>query len=320
MARTAATFLVVFIMIPLGVEAALIPPVMETVSLSVSPKYPGAHERVVATVSTSGDKSSYAYIWDINGETVAQGAGITTLAFDTGALGDPTEIVVRVVGENGVKKGEATRVVYPAEVDLVWEAQTAVPPFYAGRPLPGRESRISLLAVPFFGGISGDALLYEWEVNGKKLTNESGYGKSSVVVPVPSYQTAFTISVRVSTRSGSHITEEVVRISPQESFAVVYERLPLSGINFRTAAGGTVPFLENEIVFRAYPLFVRNPDVLTYEWDINGTPFINAEAPRYLTLRKEGARDEGLYTVGVNFINTASIFEKGSGRFTVEIP
>lgn len=320
MRHTVFLFALILAMIPLSGEAVIIPQITETVSLQVTPKYPKPGDQMIFNVHSSGNADSFSYVWEVNGKTVAQGAGIISITIPAGDVGSRATVSVRLIGSNGLTQGAASRSIKPADVDIVWEGKTYVPPLYEGRPLTNASSRLTLLAIPFFGSaVSPSGLTYTWEIDGRVLNNQSGRGKESVEITPPLFNNPFTATVRATSVDGSIIAEKSITISPVVPFAVLYQYSPLSGITFNRAASGVIPFKESEVAFNAYPFFVSDPDALSYEWNINGTPFINDTAPRSITLRKENANDAGIYAIRIAFKNVVKAFESGAGAFNLEI-
>src|SRR3990167_10337236 len=67
------------------------------------------------------------------------------------------------------------------EVDLLWQGNSYVPPFYEGRTLWSSQSRITFLAIPHGAGIGNPAnLTYKWTKNGTVLGNINGVGKNTL--------------------------------------------------------------------------------------------------------------------------------------------
>ena len=145
--RAALAFFFLILFMPFSGMAALIVPSSEIVSMHVSPAHPKPGELITATVSSTGDTNAFSYEWTVNGRVVAQGSDERTVVFTAGAAGSQTNISVLVVGENGDIRGSAARVIRPAEIDIVWEGRTYVPPFYGGRPLPSGSSAVALEAM-----------------------------------------------------------------------------------------------------------------------------------------------------------------------------
>src|SRR5688572_16598777 len=67
------------------------------------------------------------------------------------------------------------------EVDLLWQAETYTLPFYKGKALWSKESRVKLLAIPRGPGVGNPLnLTYKWTKNGTVLGNINGVGKNTI--------------------------------------------------------------------------------------------------------------------------------------------
>lgn len=322
--RIALVLFFVLMIVPSSADAALIAPSSEVVAIHLSPAFPGSGERVTATVNSTGNTGAFSYTWTVNGVVVAAGPDERTVNFVAGEVGSQTNISVVLVGQNGDIRGSAARAVRPANVDIVWEGKTYVPPFYGGRPLVGGSSAVVLAAIPRIiengERTPSGALSYSWSVNGQKIPGQSGSGKSSIEIFTPFFDTSFTVSVVAETRSGATLAESSAFITPVSPIIVVYEDLPLSGVNFNRALLNDADFPENEIRFRAYPFFVADPDGVTYAWDINGVAVTDSANPRNLMVRKEeSGGSSGTYIVTASFKNALKLFEKGVASFTLSI-
>jgi hypothetical protein len=303
-------------------EAALISPSLEVVGIHVTPQYPAPGQEITATVSSTGDSGDFAYEWIVNGEVVAQGFEAQKVTLTVGSSGTPMEISVRLLGSLGEVRGSATKIIQPGAVDIVWEGETFVPPFYQGRPLSSGSSSVRVLAIPLLvengRRVPASELSYQWSVNGQVLGNKSGRGKSSAEILPPFFNSPFTVSVIATTVNGSIAAQQTTTITPRSPLLILYENAPLSGVNFNRAQTGTVSLIENEMGFRAYPYFVTNPTNIEYVWEINNTDVTDDEKPRDLMVRRETG-DNGIYSVQVVFRNVAEIFEKGAAAFNLSL-
>lgn len=305
-------------LLPSLTMAALLPDVGAPLEISIRPEYPREDDIVTATVSGLSNKNSVGYIWSLNGEVIEQGIGVTSITLQVGTIGSAEELEVVAV-ENGVAQGRVTTLIRPSSVDLVWEGNTTVPPFYISRPLSSGVGSVTVLAVPHLslgsGELAPENLSYTWKVSGIPLTKQSGYGKSSVIITPPRFSAPFTVSVTVTNQSGSAQAESSVTIQPQTPKMLVYENAPLFGVRFDKAVFGTFSFIGDEVSFTAYPLFVSNAKALSYEWSIDGMPFaVNEEKPRDVTFRKVG-EGTGTHTVVITFDNPKNFIESGKSIF-----
>lgn len=310
----------VFLLAPIAVSADLLP-TFSTIELGMTPQYPRPGETVTLTaVDYSGNANSTVYIWSVDDTVVLSGIGAKTLSIPAGAAGSAQTVSV-IAEENGSAEGAATAIVRPADVDLVWEAETLVPPFYIGRPLPNGGSTVRVLAVPhiILNGIeaSPNTLIYTWKENSASLGNQSGYGKSSIVLTPPAFSQSFTVSVHVQTTDGTGAADGGVTIQPQNPTAIVYENAPLLGIKFNSAIANSFPFPGDELSFTAFPLFVSAADALAYHWTLDGQAFdVNPEKPGDVTFRKVGS-GTGTHAVTFSFQGQTNFLEHAQSSFTL---
>lgn len=319
MLQKAIALLCVLFLIPAFAVAALLPTFGSLLEIAVTPEHPRPGDAVTLTVSDpSGTAGITAYMWLVNGEIVDQGIGHTSISIVAGALGNAA--TVRVVAiENGSPRGEAVTIIRPASVDIIWEGDTYTPPLYIGRPLASGEGAVRLMAIPHLplGGaeVAASRVVYSWKLNGVPVAKQSGYGKSSITIFPPRFGTGFSVSVRASTQDGTVVAENVARIEPQAPSLLVYEDTPLLGMRFDRALSGVFPFLEDEVSFVLYPIFVSNLRDASYTWNLDGTPFaVDAAKPRAATFRKVGG-GSGVHTVSVSFENAKRFLERGESSF-----
>ena len=292
-------FLVLFLMSPGAVHAQFgLPGAGTSLSLTTTPEYPGPQQTVRLTVQSAlTDLSSSNITWYANGTVIASGVGVTEATVTTGLVGSATGFRVEVQGEISAA---ATGVLRPTAVDLVWEADSYVPPFYRGRALPSAGSIVRLFAVPHFqysgtqSRVPANDLTYTWKKNGRTIASISGKGRHSVTMEGPVLFGSDTVSVEVSTDDSTLRGFASTRIASVEPSLILYENHPVFGILYHRAllANDAVP--ETEITLSAVPYFApaRNPDngLLQYVWRVNNFAVQNDLArPSTITLNAEGS-------------------------------
>ncbi len=321
--RALLPILLIALLMPFGASAEIIPTLGGTMELLAVPNNPGPKEtvRLSAKIYT-GVTTNSSYTWVVNGKTAEQGIGRDSISVTLGGPGSVTTVEVSAyqAGEFIAEKSITFR---PATIDLVWEGNTSRPPLYIGRPLPNGSSNTTILAVPHIvrsgATISPSDLVYTWSVNGKVLASQSGYGKISATIASPRFESAFEVSVKATTRDGVITSEKTTVVTPIRPTAVVYENAPLLGHTFNKATAGTFEFLEDEASFTAYPLFVSSTDDLSYEWQLDGEPFVLDKLnPFDVTFRKEGG-GRGLHSVEFSFEHVNKLFERGTRTFNLSI-
>ena len=304
---------------PIFASAALLPSFGSPIEIGVNPEHPRAGNQVTLTVSDPQEEvGTTAYMWLVNEVVVDQGIGHKSIAITARAEGT-TETVRVIAIENGIARGDAVTIIRPASVDIIWEGGTYTPPLYIGRPLPTAQSTVTVIAIPHLP-VNGteaesESLIYSWKMGGVTLQKQSGYGKSSITVTPPRFGAAFSVSVLVSNRNGTVVAENSVLIQPQTPSIIIYEDAPLIGVRFNKAETGLFPFINEEVSFVAYPLFVSNMNDVSYTWNLDTSPFaVDPARPRAATFRKVGG-GKGTHTVSVSFENMKKFLERGDTTF-----
>lgn len=259
-------------------------------TLTLTPEYPDAGEVVNLSVSSFGmDLARSSISWYENGKPFAQGAGRTEATLVSGALGSVTRIDVIATEESGIV-GSARAVIQPTEVDLIWSADSYVPPFYEGRRLPGSSSVIRAQALVRFkkpnGTYVSDAdIIYSWYKGSQRIL--SGRGKSGATFPGPTLFEREEIVVLAESVDGTYRGRAAAQIQSVDPTLELYENHPLFGILFHRAFVGSVLTLESEQLVTAVPYSAgarssRDTDFI-YSWKVNGKD-IQANPERIDTL------------------------------------
>jgi len=319
MLRKAIVIVAILSFAPIAAWGALLPTFGSLLEITLEPEHPRPGDSITVTVSDpSEERGVTAYMWLVNGKVVDQGVGHTSISLSANPLG--TADTVRVVAiENGVGRGEATTIIRPATVDMLWEGNTYVPPFYIGRPLVSGQGTVKLMAIPHLAvrgsEIPAGRAVYAWKVNGVPLEKQSGYGKASISITPPRFGASFNVSVVARTQDGTVVAENSVLIEPQAPSLLVYEDAPLLGVRFDRALSGMFPFSGDEVSFVLYPLFVSNSRDVSYTWNLDSVPFaVDPAKPRAATFRKVGS-GTGTHTVSASFENAKRFLERGDTSF-----
>ena len=118
--------------------------------VDISPNYPRPNETVSINLSLyTADLNSALITWYRDGESVLEGRGETRYSFQMGPVGKETKIEIQIELLGGTSFSK-TFTLNPASVDLVWEADSYVPPFYKGKALHAMQGRLKIVAMPEF--------------------------------------------------------------------------------------------------------------------------------------------------------------------------
>ncbi len=295
------------------------------VGFNITPKNPGSFTNVkVSAISYEMDLNNAHIYWYINGSLEKEGVGRKEFSFQTGKNGSNT--VVRGVFKGDGKEIEKTMSVNPADVDIVWEADTYVPPLYKGKAGASPKSTVKVVAVPFFLSekgtrISPDDLTYEWFANSSRISK--GYGKTSEKITMGSPFGDTKVSVIATNSKGDIVAEKEIKIKPEEPLIIFYEDKPADGTNYLNALNLQTNLSEREINIRAEPYFFSYPDTptdknLEFTWTMNEkgiTP--NEGTPKIITLRSESS-EETTSLINVSIKNIKRLFQSTNNSLMVK--
>lgn len=319
--KHAYVLVILALITPLTAGAVVVPILPPPLEIQISPEAPVPGATVtVSAKSYSGNLDETAYTWTVDGRVVDQGLGRNVITLSAGVLGSAMVVTV-TAAEGAASRGEASVTIRPADVDIVWEGATYVPPFSGILPLPNGGSRTTFVAIPQVIGSNGlkdpSALIYTWRINNGQSPALAGRGKSTLVVPMPPrFANPFTVSVEVAASDGSAHARRSVTIEPVTPSILIYEVAPLLGVRFDRAVQASFA-LADEVTFEAYPLYIGEGDQTTsVSWTVNGAPQEADDKPREITLRKTGG-GEGRYTIGFSYASAVRMFESAQRSFVL---
>lgn len=289
--------LVLLVTSPLSVEAQFATEMLaRPLTLTVTPENPGPNAPASAHIESYAlDLDRSTVTWYINGKQFAKGAGLADISFSVGAANSRTTIQVEAVDSAGVI-GQAQMSVTPAEMNIIWESDAYVPPFYKGKRLAGASSNIRAQAMTQFarGGtpIEDKDIIFKWSRNGSPLASISGRGKSSVSFTGPSLFGTDTITVVAQTVDGTLTSRTSIQIESLDPFVFLYEFHPLFGILLHQPLQGPQETQESEKDFTALPFFAKvtspRSEAITYQWSLDGTSIPNnPQSPQNFKIRTD---------------------------------
>jgi len=303
-----------------------IPGITDRISLSVIPETPTAFETTTITaISYNLDLSRARISWYVNGALADSGIGKKTFAFTTGDVGETTTIRVVMDSMEGIHT-ERIYAITPSNVELAWEALTYTPPFYKGKALFTTQSGIRIVALPDFRDDSGayippESLIYQWKINNKPQSDQSGYGKSTLTLPETSVlESTFTVEVDVSDISNTSHTVKSLALQSTQPFMRIYTIDPLIGLDLGHSVKAPFSFEDKEVVFYAVPYFYSTPTAsdysMNYAWYINGTKTLTGDK-NILTVRKTNAAGRG--TIGLKSYQISKRLQSSQISFDVTL-
>jgi len=264
--------------------------------------------------------------WFVNDSLVSEGIGVSQFNFTAGPLG--SESVVRVEARGEGAAATVSDVIRPTEVDLLWEGNTYVPPFYAGRALPSAGSSVRLFAVPRFQipgtsvTVPSDELIYTWKKNNRPLPSVSGKARHSIVIESPVLFASDTISVEVRTADNTLHGSASARIASVEPALALYEEHPIHGTLYHNAITNDENLSEVEAAFSAVPYFAPVQNIyssgLLYDWRVNRTKVKNNPTkPNAITLNAAGSSGRALIELTVT--HATNFFLRVSKQWNIQL-
>lgn len=256
------------------VAGAQTPSGADAIMLSYYPQRPTPGEQVTVTASSQlYDLTKLQTVWMRDGQEVESGKGVLQVDITAPRSGATT----RVTFSAGGSTASAYVDIAPTEIDLLFEAESYIPPFFRGRALPLTPAKIRAQAIPHLqqGGspIPSAQLYYSWRVNGTTVKGVSGKGKSVALLPSPVLFGADTISVDVGTSAGVVLDSASVRVVSARPLATLYQDHPLLGIIYHRSLPAQTHLASGDVTLVAVPYFAAittlTEPVLRYVWKVN---------------------------------------------------
>ena len=288
-------------------------PGAEELSITVSPQYPRPYDTATITVSsTLLDLNASTITISVNGAVVSENErkGVFTMG------GPGTASVISVTTKDATGTHQATKRLSPADVALVTESNSTVPPFYKGAQLVASEGSVRLIALADFQTTTGAKippanLAYTWKFGDKVLEAQSGLGKNILNATAPIRYRDARITVTVTTQDKSLVAQASTVVSPIDPFIRIYKNDPLGGIDLTTALFGTFTMATDEQTFHAVPYYYAAFPKIA--WTLNGT---DSDQDPDLTVRTTGAA-RGTAVLGARASDT-NVINNAETRFTVQ--
>ncbi len=293
-------------------------------TVDLYPEIPGPNQAVEVRIESYATDLNRAQItWTLNGKVLEQGIGIKTFNFTTGNLGVVSNLTITVETSDGNISSQNMKI-GPAEVDILWEAQTYTPPFYKGRALPSYQSKIKLVAVPNMmqagTKISPNTMVYKWKKDGEIMNQVSGFGKSIIYLEDPVPLDGTQIDVEASSLDGTIKATKRIYLTQIAPKVLIYEVSPLKGTQLQSAINSIFNLTKQEIKFAAVPYFYSSlsPKASTkYTWFLNGSALSGQTKPEISFSTQEG--QEGTAQISVEARHTDRVFQRASAEASIAI-
>lgn len=290
--------------------------------VNIIPNYPRPNQTVFINLTLyTGDLNSADITWYKNNKEVLSGKGETRYSFKAGNVGEETNIEVKIKLANSVSFSKSFTL-NPASVDIVWEANSYVPPFYKGKALHPRQGSLKVVATPEFvkngRRISAQNLIYEWSNGLDVYQSQSGYGKSTVILNGSLLGRTEEIKVLVTDPVNNLVAESFVAIKPVDSEIIFYENNPYYGQIFDSAVTNTFDLATDEIQILAAPYYFTKESFggLKYEWQLNGQTIPNLSDSRTAIFRKPENKG-GKSVISLRVKNVNRILQQADNKLTM---
>jgi hypothetical protein len=295
--------------------------VQEQLSFSLTPSVPRPNQLVSAKIASySVDLNRLQISWYLNGELVKRAIGENVFEFQMGDIGKITRLRVVITKSDGstLEKNYSFR---PAEVDLIYEAQTHTPPFYQGQAYFTKQSDLKITAMPQVLNSAGNLIkpeniIYKWYLDGSVVQNQSGYGKQNFFYGGKLLDSNVRVGVEISTIEDGAVANTSINIDSQNPEVIIYEKNPILGTLYNNIVSNLFQINIPEIEFEAVPYFFKKDSVLNkstaYDWKLNGSK-INSPNTNSLVFRNE-KNQKGQANIGIS-ISNETILQKASNNF-----
>jgi hypothetical protein len=294
---------------------------LDLVNIKTNPKTPGENQEVTISLeSYAVDLNSAKIVWYVDKDPQKEGIAEKTFTVHTGELGQKMTVDIVIFTAAGAKIDQQI-VIAPAEIAILWEAQTFTPPFYKGKALPTFKSLVRITAIPRWNTLQSDPtqFSYKWTYNRTQGVG-GGLGKNSVVIPVEWSNSQIPITLETSLAEAKLIGYENKNIQTSDTKLLFYEQAPLLGIQYDHALLGSINALGNEFAIHAVPYFFSTDNYLNnelvYTWKINGNNIAAGMDAMKMMLPKQGKGAES-YSVGLRIQSPKRILQEGNAQTSI---
>ncbi|MFH0804528.1 MAG: hypothetical protein V1896_02920 [Candidatus Zambryskibacteria bacterium] len=291
--------------------------------VGIIPNYPRPNEMVFLNLELyTGDLSSADITWSKDGETVLSGKGEIKYSFNAGPIGKETDIKVNIKLINGVSFSKNFSLT-PASVDMVWEANSYVPPFYRGKALHPRQGVLKIVAMPEFvkngRRVPSENLVYKWSNDAESYQDQSGYGKNVLVLNGSLFGRSENLQVLISDPINNLVAQGFIDVPTIDPEIVFYENNPYYGHIFESAIANIFNLKTEEVQILAAPYFFTKESGggLQYEWTLNGQTIPGLSGSRTAVFRRPEDKTTGRSVISLRMENTNRILQQADNSLTM---
>lgn len=293
----------------------------DELNIEVSPSNPKPNQKVSVSLALyTGDLNSAYITWTKNGKTVLEGTGETKYSFVIGQAGTETSIKISVKLANGIIFSKSFSL-NPTSVDLVWESDSYVPPFYKGKALHTKQGLLKIVASPNFvingKQISPNNLVYKWSNEVRSFQDQSGYGKNVLILGGSLFGRSENIRIKVTDPVNNLSAENSIIINPIDPEIVFYENDPYYGFIFDSAVIESYDLKNKEVQFFAAPFYFTRSDYgLKYSWRLNNQELSNLSDSVSAIFRKPET-ESGRSLISLSVENPEKILQQANKNITI---
>ncbi len=297
-------------------------------TMAKTPEHPRPGDSVSVSVESYNiDLNRSEVHWFVNDVPLKTGLGIKNVTVPSGRNGETTTVRVVAIGEDG-RTYSSKVIIRPAEVNLLWQAQSYTPPFYKGKALMPYQGTVLVAAVPSFSRgtsvMSAESLIYTWKEGDDVIGDSSGKGRSLFVFRGSIPMRPKTISVTVESPDHTMVAEALVNVVPVAPRLLFYEEHPRYGLLTSKALSGRFHLEEDEVRISALPYYFEINSMLdkaiSYDWQANYNPITTERTPSVALRRqseKAGRTDLFLEAKSTDEQKTFQVAEE---RLSIEFP
>ncbi len=295
--------------------------VSNNVSLSILPAapLPGGSATVTVT-SYLLDLDRANFTWFLNGVKKTNAVGAKQFSFTTAKAGGITTVGVSIQTADGATISKSISI-QPAEVNLAFEANSTVHPFYKGKALFPSQGVIKFVALPNLVDQSGNAissnkLIYKWTLNREIQGSLSGFGKDTFSYVGTILGESLDVKVEASSLDGSQIAQTELVVSPIQPRVLLYENNPLFGVMYEKALSDGFSFIGGDVKILATPFYFNKNALLSYLWTLNGDILQNEQGAN-INLHQGG--EAGTSAISLEVSDGSKLLLKATTGISIEL-
>jgi len=295
----------------------------DELNVEIIPTYPKPNGIALISLAMYTEDLNPADItWYQDGKVVLSGKGETRYSFKAGSVGEETNIEIKIKLLSGISFSK-TFTLNPVSVDIVWEANSYVPPFYKGKALHPRQGSLRLVAMPEFikngKRISPQNLIYKWSNGINVYQSQSGYGKNVVTLNGSILGKSEKIEVLVTDPVSDLVAQGFIDISPIDPEIIFYENDPYYGHIFDLAVTNAFTLKSEEVQILAAPYYFtkENYGLLKYEWRLNNQAVPNLSGSRTAIFRKP-ENETGKSVISLQMENINRILQQADSSLIMD--